>query len=217
MWYEDRKKLRIKEDYIVAKLYNKDGSFFKAVTVPSEMYETVGTVKLFCKNNCKRIKDKIVLDIFDSIKYEPGKCFYFSSELCEKLRDNGYDAKLYAGWLFLDNNFLPTYHCWVVLDDSVLDLADHFTKNKEMFGCKNYTREEYANNFAKLLKLKNSERCYPVGLPYEELLYAGSETTAEKGMKLCKKILDKYPNHEAFNKTNADGKTLTQQMIDNNL
>ena len=90
--------------------------------------------------------------------------------------------------MFVTDGILPVHHCWTVLNNKyLLDPSDQFT----MMLNNNFQNTEENDNaivriseFIKITKNKpNSLICYPVGKPYHNLLYIGSECSPDIGKK----------------------------------
>lgn len=218
-WHEEI--VRIKADRIIVKLRNKDGTFLESVVIPTTYYPLNGECKVFHYKNTKRVTDQKILDIFDQVKYKYGFCYDNSERLVEELRKNGFDAKPYVGWLFVSDSEYPIHHCWVVINgDEVLDLSDDFTsmlsgKNGERF--KGKTREEARElsiDFAiAAQRVKNSVRCFPVGVPTPIMLYIGCECDPAQGRIIYNRLICEYPRHKCERNCDARGLNATQRIL----
>lgn len=210
-----------KEDRAVVKLMNEDGNFFKSIIIPTAYYPLNGSYEVFTHKNTVQTKDESVLKIFDSVKYHIGHCYSNAEELALRLREKGYDARTYVGWLFTSATDFPIHHCWVILNkNTVLDLSDDFTAmlagaNGEHFKGKGgkEVRELIADFQIAAVRVPNSVRCYPVGVPTSFLLYIGCECSASGGKVLYNNLVRKYPRHEC--KRNCDNSDLnaTQRIM----
>lgn len=219
IWYEQQAKQYT--DRLVVKLLNENGSFRKSIIVPTAYYPLNGKMEIFTVENTKPVEDETVLQIFDSVKYRVGFCYYNSDKLLSLLRENGYDAKMYCGWLFTSATQEPIHHAWVVLDGvSVFDLSDDFTvmlsgKNGEKFNGKDAktVKELIADFHIAAKNAPNSIRCCTVGTPTPFLLYVGSECGAEQGKAIYNNLIDKYPDHECQRNCNSIGLNATQLIM----
>ena len=219
MWWEEQ--TRFKDDRVVVKIYNKDGSFRKSVITPTVYYPLNGEYKAFHYGNTRQLVDDAVKEIFDSIPYQIGFCYQNTDNLVSALQEKGYDAKSYVGWLFTAIHEFPIHHCWCVLDgDIVLDLADDMTQmltgeNGKHF--ENKTLEETRElmiSFASAAKdVPNSIRCSPVGTPTPFMLYVGCECSPSQGRVIYNRLIDEYPDHECQRNCDSQGYNATQRKM----
>lgn len=203
--------IKIKEDKVVFKKRNADGSFNKSVIIPTVMYPLNGEFDVFTKRNCKQVEDKMILNLFDQVKPKTAKCFDNVQALQVLLMANGFDSKVYVGWVITSIYDEPTFHCWLMLGDSLLDYSDIFKSFEKV---EFESREECIKALSQIKKEKNSKKCYPVGVPNSDFIYIGCESTTEKGKKQFKKLLEDYPDHPAYIKTNKAGYTFTQSLLE---
>lgn len=218
-WYTDTKNVRIKEDKVVVKLY-RDNTFIESCIIPTVYYPLNGKLEVFTAENTKQCLDEKILEIFDRIEFKVGHCYQNTDNLVKELQKEGYNAKSYVGWLFTGKDQYPVHHCWCVLDDHVLDLSDHFTmmltgNNGENFkGVK--TKEEQALVMADFLKAaqkaKNSEKCYPVGVPTPFMFYIGNECEPEAGRIIYQQLMKEFPDHKC-DRTDKQGLNQTQRIF----
>lgn len=218
-WFES-KNVKIKKDKVVVKLYNGN-NFIDSCIIPTVYYPLNGKMEVFTCDNTEQVKDEGILKIFDSIKYNIGHCYSDTKNLVSELRKNGYNAKEYVGWLFTGENDYPVHHCWCVLDNSVLDLSDHYSvmltgSNGEYFK-EAKTREEQAYLMADFMKsalnVKNSIRCYPVGTPTPIMFYVGSECDSEEGRLIYQRLMKEFPNHKIERNCDNKGYNPTQRIL----
>ena len=156
--------------------------------IPTAMYPLNGNYKVFTYQNTEEVKDERILEIFDRHQYKVGQCYSNTALLSNELLKEGYLVKTYVGWLFVTDGILPVHHCWTVLNNKyLLDPSDQFT----MMLNNNFQNTEEndkaivrISEFIKITKNKpNSLICYPVGKPYHNLLYIGSECSPDIGKK----------------------------------
>ena len=163
-----------------------------------------------------------MLSIIDKIPYIIGHCYSNSNDLCRELRKAGYDARIYTGWLFVGEHEYPAFHAWVVLNGSVIDLADDYTKmcvqqQEKWHGTA--SRKEWAvcmNEFYKEIEMNhvpNSIRISPVGVPTCGLMYVGCESSILHAVHLFIDLMGKYPNHTTKNYKDMISGTETQQYL----
>lgn len=218
-WHEER--AGFKEDKAVVKLLNDDDSFKKSVIIPTDYYPLSGEYEVFTYKNTKVVNDEKVLAVFDGVKYRIGCCYGNTQEVVSRLRELGYDAKPYVGWLFTGVTEFPIHHCWCVLDgDKILDLADDFTVmlsgvNGEHFKDKrgDELRELAAAFQMAASKVPNRVRCQPVGQATPFLLYVGCECEPENGRLIYRNLLQRYPHHECERNCDASGMNATQRVM----
>ncbi len=228
--YDDYREAFFKEKenpkrFVVRVVDRKTGDQIKSITIPTIYYPLHNNnFKVFSRKNCKEAVDKKVHEIFDSVEYRVGCCYTMADELKSKLTDAGYDAKIYTGWLLIGEGDDPVHHCWIMLGDSLLDISDDFTLMYTEENIKNFenaSKEESRRAVAEFKKtnqkagLTNSQRCAPVGIPFEMLCYIGCEVSCGKEAKaLYNRMLKEVPDH-------PDNKrpiiSRTQQMVLNQM
>ena len=223
MWWE--RYFRNKGDRAVIKLHDEAGNFTQSVIIPTAYYplNVNGKHEIFTYKNTKAVTDEEILQLFDEVKYEIGHCYRNTDELCKKLRAHGYPARSYVGWLFASETDLPVHHCWCVLGNSVLDLADDLTlmlsgENGENFKSTNSHEELQELNVSFhewAFTLSNHLRCQTVGQVTPFLLYVGSECEPDYGRKIYRQLMAKYPNHECERNCDSKGYNATQRILKN--
>ena len=219
LWHDIH--VRQKPDKVVVKLRNVDGSFKESCITPTVMYPLNGKPEVFTYNNTCRTTDTELLKIFDSVKYNVGKCYQNTIDLVAALRENGYDVKPYVGWLYVSEHSYPIHHCWAVVNNHVLDLSDDYTimfhgQNGKYFeDCKTVEeqRELMADFRKEAAKQPNSIRCAPVGEPSSFLLYIGCECEPNEGRKIYRDLIKAYPNHPVHSNVDSNGLNATQRLF----
>lgn len=219
VWYE--KSVKFSKAKVIAKLCDEKGVYKRTIVIPSDKYPLIPNPKAmqyFHKGNCEEVTDRDILDIYDGIQFERGRCYTNSCRLMNALRQKGYDAKQYVGWLFVSED-IPIHHSWVILGNHLFDFADDFTvlsSNPAVLEIQ--CKEDYARFVAAFYrecgKYKNSQITAPVGKPYSQLLYVGCECRYEDGIDVPQTLLKKYPNHEAYENCTIGQKTPMQKKID---
>lgn len=219
MWY--RECLTEKQDRAVIKLRCKDGTFWKSIIVPTDKYPLTGDYKVYHCDNTKEVTDTKVLEIFDRHKFKAGHCYHNTEILSDDLRQEGYDAETYAGWLFVADTELPVHHCWTVLDGiHVLDPADFFTA---MFSSSNIGNFKETQGYSDTLDIMgsfiqaakeelNHLVCAPVGITSDILLYVGAKCKPMQARTVYQNLLRRYPDHEC-DRTNSRGINMTQEIM----
>lgn len=218
-WYYENKKVKIKEDRVVIKLYQQD-TFKDSCVIPTVYYPLNNNPEVFTAEDVEVVTDEKILEIFDRIEFKIGRCYDNTDRLVKELRKEGYDAKSYVGWLFSGEDQYPVHHCWCVLDNHILDLSDNYTMmltgpNGDNF--KNAkTKEEQIMVMADFLKAakneKNSVVCYPVGKPSPFMFYIGCECDANEGRKIYRQLMQQFPDHKV-DRTDKQGLNHTQRKL----
>lgn len=220
MWFEN--KVKIKKDRVVVKLYDDSEKFIKSIIIPTEYYPLPNNeIKYFSALNTTDIKDEKMIKIINSIEYKVGKCFENTSNLFKKLSPF-YDVRMYAGWLFVEND-TPVWHSWIVYNERhIIDLNnknDKYEPNEYLKN--NYTtvssyEELVLKYYTEIKKLKNSETCF-IGNVNKTFFYVGVECEAYKSKDFYNNLLDMFPNHETYaNCDKSTGLNKTQQMLKDN-
>lgn len=220
LWYDTA--LRRKPDKAIVKLHHEDGTFIKAINVPTVNWPLNGPYQVFSFRNTKPCTDDGVHKVFDQQTYNIGQCYSNTAKLVADLRAQGYDAKSYVGWLFTGADQRPVHHCWAVLNGvHVLDLCDDtcvmlYARGKELRQAneREKTRKIMADFIAETKSWPNSHRCAPVGVPYPDWLYIGSECLPEEGAKIYQAFARKHPEYERHTNTDSTGRTEFQRLLD---
>lgn len=94
----------------------------KDIIIPSAMWPLNGkTGIVLSHDNTVPCKDDGIRSVFDGMQFTVGGCYHNAFILREALRNAGYQADTYAGWLFVGDT-IPAHHCVVILnEDTVLD------------------------------------------------------------------------------------------------
>lgn len=201
-------KLIEKENYCVIKSY-LNGELYKSFRFPTNMYPLPnGNIKVFTHDSTELITDKKVIAAVDKVVSKIGKCFYNTNEVSKQLKAYGIDYKCYSGWIKAPDTPYPAMHAWIVVDDNkVIDL----TPLKEEFDDSKYVKEHLdiekasANeirravleNRKNILKLPNSE-VRNLGKVEKDWILVGCEANADIGKGMLEKLLNDFPNHEAY-------------------
>lgn len=221
MWYENENYVKLKTDKVIVKLRDKEDNFFKSIIIPTSMYPLNDKYEVFSYKNTKQITDENVLSCFDSIEYKIGRCYDNTTRMTSALKEKGYNAVSYVGWIFAGYREFPVHHCWTVINrESVIDLADDFTvmlsgENGKQFekADENKTKELLVSFVKAGKSVKNSQRCFPVGIPTQFFFYVGCPCEPEKGRDIYSKLMKKYPSHECEANCDKNGVNPTQQIL----
>ena len=181
-----------------------NGSMTKVV-IPSDYYPLNGRAEVLnCINCSDEITDDMfeLISIFNTVPYKLGHCYQNSKELDSVLKFFDYKSTAYAGWLFIDCQ-LPVHHSWVILRKGshryLLDLVDEYETmlaNEDSIS----TEKDLMNYFRWSLKLDNSVRCRPVGVPSSKLLYVGCPCEPDEARAIWKRLVERYPDHTSWKK-----------------
>lgn len=197
----------------------------KERVIPSDYYPLTGKYEVFNYTNTHMIgvseEDRHILSIFDKVHYQLGEAYKNSDNLTKALREAGYNAQTYTGWLFENNHVI--HHAWTVLwvheRPSVLDLSDMMMVVGKLIlpdakMSDTELRRKFATVAADLMKRPNHERCAPVGIPSLPYYYVGSPSTGAEGVALFNKVAHKYPNHPCMARYNRfNGKNPTHELV----
>lgn len=220
-YYE--KYFKVKKDKVVIKLHDtQTGEYKKSIIIPTVYYPlNSNDFKVFHSDNCEKVTDQTILECFDTIPFQMGHCYTMADSLYRLLKEKGVEnVELWAGWLFCAAE-LPVHHCWVTVNDSLLDIAESFS-----FFYTDEMVEKYANaknqiemrmlvakRSTEITKMKNSDRCSPVGIPNVSAFYVGSRVSSGLEAKaVYNDMVRKYPDHETIKMVNNSGLNLTQHF-----
>lgn len=207
----------------VAKIYKENAGYLKfekSVVIPTDLYPLYNNdFEVFNNENCTKCEDVRILECFDNVEWNQGHCYQMADDLKAGLMKEGYDAKIYVGWLFVSPDTTPIHHAWVMIGNSLLDLQDDWTticynsdnfKGKTIDECRLLLADFHV--FCKENNIPNSVRCSPVGIPSSTYYYVGCEVpNGECGREEYRRLLDRYPNHDCASRCiNNSGITKTQ-------
>ena len=222
----------IKEDRIIACYRDSAFPVPQKAIIPSTQYPIAGQFELFVTANTSSLQireDGVftaaseeaskILAVIDKQRYDVGKCYFNADRVTSALQSKGFNAQTYVGWFFLADT-MPTHHAWTVLrlDDrvSVIDLAASFYHYYGSLGnMAGLTLDEQRMKVVKktreMEKMRNSQRCVPVGVPCPIAYYIGSPQSGVDGLKFFDELMKKYPYHPAHKKLQG-GLTKAQSM-----
>jgi len=188
--------------------FNKDKHI-----VGSKMFPVAkkNNIQIFDATNTSKCEYKDVQDLLKSVgwKHVNGKCYSNAEALYDAFEYCGYDAKYYAGWLWIGAGY-PIHHAWVVVDDSVFDIAYHLTSQKvlieqELSGKDIYSKEN-VREIKRLMRIN-----HPVGENFiwgevpEIMMYVGSEDTPDGARDRYTKMMKQFPNHPSYDTMERNG------------
>lgn len=217
-WYDTA--LRCKPGKAVVRLSNDDGSYIASVNIPTVLWPLNAPYEVFHYGNCKPLEDAKVAQLVDAIPYRIGHCYSNAEAVTKALREHGYAARQYVGWLFVGKNQYPLHHSWTVLDgNNVLDLSDDYAIlqiNADKFN--GLTIEETRVLMVAFRKwisqYPNSQRCMPFGTPSPGLLYIGCECGRQEGIDIYNNLVYRFPDHPCRERVNGNNKTKLQEMLE---
>lgn len=220
-WFDNA--MHCKPDKVVVKLWNQNGTFKDAINVPSVYWPLNGKYQVFHWNNTQILEDEALLTVIDAQDYRIGHCYSNATAITAALREAGYPAKTYVGWLFAGKGEYPIHHAWTVVDGKyVIDLSDDFCmkyceENQQIFNSAT-SREEREDLLVDFTiwasQYPHSKRCYPVGKPAWSLLYIGCECSREQGISIYNTLTDTYPHHPCNEKVRySNGMTRVQKKL----
>lgn len=191
----------------------------ETISIPSRMYPLESDAfKCFDADNTSEIVDEKIKTIFDSIKPEVGRCFTNAENLCAALNKEGYPAKQYVGWLFMEDE-LPVHHSFVVLDDHILDLSVSLKSEDyailDTLTAKCNTKDEARECIAEYMLQKEqlpNHQCCIFGAIDKTYHYIGAPGTREDGIKRNKELRRVYPQHPCFQDV-KNGMTRGQEVL----
>ena len=193
---------------------------------PSAMYPmSSNDISVYTSKNTKELEDDNELsEILETLTYKLGDCHNISMMILEKLREVGYTKKhkveRKVGWLSVFTT-PPQYHAFIVIDDCyVIDdtrvaglncLYNEMKKLRQGYDVKEYNRVDVLNIFKESSKLSFSERG-TYGKVKDYAFYIGCTNEERNETKFVHSMLDRFPNHPAFNNYANTGKTVLQEM-----
>ena len=225
-WFNDEHLCRINKDRVVIRLYDTNDKFIDSMVFPSEYFPLHSNdFSVFNCENCVEVKNEKILKVFDAVKWELGRCYTNAENLYNALIKNGIDAKMYSGWFLIGTTTAPTHHSWVVCGNSVLDLSsdlaelNKFVENKIQRSIDTVTYEEaneYISEFYSVSKKwRNSERCKPVGIPNERVMYIGCPCDKDTALRERAELSAKFPDHISVPIAQAGKYSNVQEQIIN--
>jgi len=176
--------------------------------------------KVFANENTMEIKDEKILKLFDRVKYEIGQCYSNSENLLKLLLKHDIDAKLFCGWVFT-GDVTPVHHCWVVYQNSILDLSNDMTSFARFMIENGYNENDVDINIMRerlvefrrnSMNWKNSKRCV-VGTA-DNKIYVGSPCkSALEAANMYNDLIKNFPNHEVKRSINMEQMSVVQEMM----
>lgn len=198
-----------KEKVIVSGLPDMGG---KDIVIPSAMWPLNGKTSIILNHdNTVPCEDEGIRSIFDEMQFTVGACYHNAFILCEALRNAGYKADTYAGWIFVGDT-IPAHHCVVILNENTV-LDPTVIDYRKMTPDKSDKREAVVD-FLKSMKDKPKSSYTTFGQVLPGMMYFVSKCEARAAHRTRAKLEKAYPNHPAFGRfMKGKNQTPTQKMI----
>lgn len=219
-----------KDGRFVAKIYTDEGEFIDSIIIPS-LYYPLNDVsfKTFHHYNCELVDDEVVIECFDKVKYQTGRCYAMADELSQILLENDIPHNIWCGWLFCGTR-LPIHHCWITTgsnDEHLLDLQDNVQYTEY---CLEYNKVAHDDTDAitdlittlgvKRMKgeIPNRVACCNAGRPHPSFYYVGCKTECgDTAREFYRKLIKEFPDHPCKANIDQKGMTKVQKIIFNKL
>lgn len=215
-WYETQ--ARCKPDKVIVKLRDDDGGFQQSIIIPTVMYPLNGPYQIFYAGNTVRTENPSLLAAIDKVTYKIGQCYSNTQHVVDALREAGFDAVSYAGWLFVGEQ-TPIHHCWAIVNGNiVVDLCDDHPMQKvvqpdidQLQG--DELKQAFADFVRKTRDWPNSVRCYPIGQPVPWFYYVGCPCEPQTAVQIWRNLIRTYPDHECRRDQFPGNMSETQQYL----
>lgn len=191
-----------------------DGDHIK---IPSQRFPLNSSPQLFTYENTEPA-DESIQAIFNSLRFQLGRCYSNTKLLVEALRDAGIAAESYVGWItFVGES--PVHHCWCVVDGAKILDAGVFLKTKDLEKYAGLSYVEAARLFAAERircerSMPNSEN-YICGVVDPLYAYIGCPCSPEKGQEIYRKLIQAFPRHPSYqNLQDPFGRSAAQELYD---
>ncbi len=198
-----------KEKIIVSGLPDMGG---KDIVIPSAMWPLNGKTSIILNNdNTVPCEDEGIRSIFDELQFSVGACYNNAFTLCEALRNAGYKADTYAGWIFVGDT-IPAHHCVVILNENTV--LDPTVIDYRKIALDKLDKREAVVDFLKSMKDKPKSSYTTFGQVLPGMMYFVSKCEARAAHRTRAKLEKAYPNHPAFGRLmKGKNQTPTQKMI----
>lgn len=203
--------LKVKKDKVVVK-----GSS----AIPSKLYPLTNPKKinLFCYYNTEPLEDEVVKEVFDSMKFETGRCYTNTKRLISLLNKRGiFDVEAFVGWAILDDK--PIHHCWAVYKNNyVLDGGATLASYEAMkyvwehkIGDKEEQKKIFIDIHKKHASIEN-HKSKTFGQVIPTYVYVGTPDAPDNGVDIYNQLMKDFPNHPSYAKMerNEDNATPIQ-------
>lgn len=198
-----------KEKVIVSGLPDMGG---KDIVIPSAMWPLNGKTSIILNHdNTVPCEDEGIRSIFDELQFTVGACYHNAFILCEALRNAGYKADTYAGWIFVGDT-IPAHHCVVILNENTV--LDPTVIDYRKMTLDKLDKREAVVDFLKSMKDKPKSSYTTFGQVLPGMMYFVSKCEARAAHRTRAKLEKAYPNHSAFGRfMKGKNQTPTQKMI----
>lgn len=198
-----------KEKVIVSGLPDMGG---KDIVIPSAMWPLNGKTSIILNHdNTVPCEDEGIRSIFDEMQFTVGACYHNAFILCEALRNAGYKADTYAGWIFVGDT-IPAHHCVVILNENTV--LDPTVIDYRKMALDKLDKREAVVDFLKSMKDKPKSSYTTFGQVLPGMMYFVSKCEARAAYRTRAKLEKAYPNHPAFGRLmKGKNQTPTQKMI----
>ena len=198
-----------KEKVIVSGLPDMGG---KDIVIPSAMWPLNGQTSIILNHdNTVPCEDEGIRSIFDELQFTVGACYHNAFILCEALRNAGYKADTYAGWIFVGDT-IPAHHCVVILNENTV--LDPTVIDYRKMTLDKLDKREAVVDFLKSMKDKPKSSYTTFGQVLPGMMYFVSKCEARAAHRTRAKLEKAYPNHPAFGRfMKGKNQTPTQKMI----
>ena len=200
-----------KEKVIVSGLPDMGG---KDIVIPSAMWPLNGKTSIILNNdNTVPCEDEGIRSIFDELQFSVGACYNNAFTLCEALRNAGYKADTYAGWIFVGDT-IPAHHCVVILNENTV--LDPTVIDYRKMALDKLDKREAVVDFLKSMQDKPKSSYTTFGQVLPGMMYFVSKCEARAAHRTRAKLEKAYPNHPAFGRfMKGKNQTPMQEMIAN--
>ena len=200
-----------KEKVIVSGLPDMGG---KDIVIPSAMWPLNGKTSIILNNdNTVPCEDEGIRSIFDGLQFTVGACYNNAFTLYEALRNAGYKADTYAGWIFVGDT-IPAHHCVVILNENTV--LDPTVIDYRKMALDKLDKREAVVDFLKSMKDKPKSSYTTFGQVLPGMMYFVSKCEARAAHRTRAKLEKAYPNHPAFGRLmKGKNQTPMQEMIAN--
>lgn len=195
----------------------------QTITIPSKMYplQNKKTIQFFHSATTEPLSDDNVIDVFDSIEFEVGRCYGNMEKLEEAFKQAGLgkDLQVFTGWMVMPND-PPIHHAWAMYKDvHLIDPAariDHYELLQAQTERK--PKEQLRKEIVKLQEQAEDADNHDImtfGQSLPIFIYIGSETTPNEGRTVFNKLTQTYPNHPSYAKEgmNQFGESTLQSQL----
>ena len=206
------------------KMKNKGYEFLtheKKIMIPSKEFPLANKnkkdIKIFIKDITEPVSDETIINIFNSIEIEIGKCFTNAQKLLLALENENIQGwEYYSGWNFVYNS-LPVFHTWIAKDNQVLDFTNKISNKdleEKIMSCSSAleSRELFKNFLIEENKKKHSDSKI-CGQIHDNFLFIGTKDTYANATRIFSSL---PKNHISYSQPgmNISGKSRLQNELE---